>query len=562
MRCALLIFVAVVGSAAGHRYGNLPTSAGYALPASVTSAVAAATRVGSGEATTSAVDNANSINELLFPKTTTTTAAATAALESTTVTESPAAAASESSGATTTQSASTANFTPTAATAAASIVPATATSTKPPQALPPKDEEAVSESLTELPVSSPPTAISLPESVSDVEPLRRRVVTYDQRQEGQYNIRADLENFMIVLIPPSSSEGLNFLDLLSKSALRRNSLRSKSKRKHFTNAASANKYRNPLKSSASLPANLQYVGRQSAPNNLDASRGYLTAPPYAQTPFDAFIGSHSSPAVYSTLGAASNRLTDFIEGRTTSRFDIAAANSDPDRPVDVLPPPYPLAYQHLIKPFHLEAEPTVIQALPPPELNTAPAHISGNYLDSYNQLLAPGLSAGSSGNSGEVATISTATTTTAAAVPSDSASGYYRLSRAIRGENLLDSNRGSSLNSIHQNIADLQPVYRAEHSLGATYLYPPIDTPRIYFNSDVNAKEFEAPHDAIERSQIVDDVDDNAHVGELYVPPRELKDDIEWEHFFDTMVKEANDSLCMPGQRRDSYGMCRQVEGY
>lgn len=51
-------------------------------------------------------------------------------------------------------------------------------------------------------------------------------VKYDQRQEGEFNVRADLENFVILLIPtspvssapPSSaSPSLGLLDLLSKS---------------------------------------------------------------------------------------------------------------------------------------------------------------------------------------------------------------------------------------------------------------------------------------------------------------------------------------------------------
>lgn len=534
MRSALFIFVVVVSSAAGHRYGNLATSASYALPASVTSA-AAASRASSAATTTATSPSA--IKESPTP---------TATIESAGGAES--AAAGESGAVTTTQAAPTTISIPAVAVASSTM----------------KNEEAVSETLTELPIATPPTTLLPPGS--DADSPQRRVITYDQRQEGQYNIRADLENFMIVLIPPSPSEGLDLLDLLS--SVRRSSLRSKSKRKHFTNNVGNTKYRHPLKSTATFPSSLQYVGRQQSPHSLEGSRGYLTAPQFVQTPFDAFIGAHGSPAsVLSTLGASSNRLSDFIEGRTTSRFDIAAneenasADLQPDRPVDVLPPPYPLAYQHLIKPYHLEAEPTVIQALPPPELNSAPARITGNYLDSYNQLLAPGLTAGNNAAAGDVATIST-TTTTAAAIPTENNTGYYRISRAIRGDSFLDSNRVSSPNSIHHNSADLQPLYRADHSLGATYLYPPIDTPRLYFNSESNGKSFEMPHDAVDRSQVLDDVEDNARVGELYVPPRELKDDIEWEQFFDTMVKEANDSLCMPGQRRDSYGICRQVEGY
>lgn len=51
-------------------------------------------------------------------------------------------------------------------------------------------------------------------------------VKYDQRQEGEFNVRADLENFVILLIPTSpvssapptsSSPSLGLLDLLSKS---------------------------------------------------------------------------------------------------------------------------------------------------------------------------------------------------------------------------------------------------------------------------------------------------------------------------------------------------------
>lgn len=44
-------------------------------------------------------------------------------------------------------------------------------------------------------------------------------VRYDQRQEGQYNFRADLDNFMIVLVPQNPLDGLNLdiLDLLTKS---------------------------------------------------------------------------------------------------------------------------------------------------------------------------------------------------------------------------------------------------------------------------------------------------------------------------------------------------------
>ncbi|XP_058059242.1 uncharacterized protein LOC131210066 [Anopheles bellator] len=46
----------------------------------------------------------------------------------------------------------------------------------------------------------------------------RKTITFDQRQEGEYNIRADLENFVIVVVPSGSSSGATLLDLLNRSA--------------------------------------------------------------------------------------------------------------------------------------------------------------------------------------------------------------------------------------------------------------------------------------------------------------------------------------------------------
>lgn len=56
---------------------------------------------------------------------------------------------------------------------------------------------------------------TLGESGAAKEPVRR-TVTYDQRQEGKFNVRADLENFVIVFVPSSPSQGMNLLELLSQ----------------------------------------------------------------------------------------------------------------------------------------------------------------------------------------------------------------------------------------------------------------------------------------------------------------------------------------------------------
>lgn len=44
---------------------------------------------------------------------------------------------------------------------------------------------------------------------------KRHVITYDQRQEGKFNVRADLENFVIVFVPSSPSQGMNLLEMLA-----------------------------------------------------------------------------------------------------------------------------------------------------------------------------------------------------------------------------------------------------------------------------------------------------------------------------------------------------------
>lgn len=70
-------------------------------------------------------------------------------------------------------------------------------------------------------------------AVSNASPVpdKRENIRYDQRQEGEFNLRADLENFVILLIPtspstpnpsPSPASGssignISLLDLLSKS---------------------------------------------------------------------------------------------------------------------------------------------------------------------------------------------------------------------------------------------------------------------------------------------------------------------------------------------------------
>uniref|UniRef100_A0A182P678 Uncharacterized protein n=1 Tax=Anopheles epiroticus TaxID=199890 RepID=A0A182P678_9DIPT len=64
----------------------------------------------------------------------------------------------------------------------------------------------------------------------------RKTITFDQRQEGKYNIRADLENFVIVVVPSGTSSGASLLDLLTRSAHKKDAHQSrKAVHKHRKN---------------------------------------------------------------------------------------------------------------------------------------------------------------------------------------------------------------------------------------------------------------------------------------------------------------------------------------
>lgn len=57
-------------------------------------------------------------------------------------------------------------------------------------------------------------ALATPSTSSPSVTPPRRQVHYDQRQDGKFNIRADLDNFVILVVP---SSGLSLLDLLKRS---------------------------------------------------------------------------------------------------------------------------------------------------------------------------------------------------------------------------------------------------------------------------------------------------------------------------------------------------------
>ncbi|KMY91043.1 uncharacterized protein LOC6732836 [Drosophila simulans] len=306
------------------------------------------------------------------------------------------------------------------------------------------------------------------ESVSAAEDaLRRRTITYDQRQEGQYNIRADLENFMILLIPPGPQEGISLLELLGRGN---------------TKGSGPLKRKHPARSNS-----LKSFYQKSHLQKLQQQQNQR----------------QSSPAAH---------LPEFIEGRTPYHVDISA--SDPEQAqrlqrqqVDVLPPQL-IPMPQLIKPFHLEAEPELIQALPPV---SASSSAGSNLLESFNH---PG-------------------------------SQYFRSSRSLRGDSYLDTNRltGGDYASPRSISA---PIYRSDLGRGANGLYPPIDAPTYFADQS--------------RSWQLDEEPTRAQAVEPEIVSFDLlaDDDLAESR---TLLRDGL-ARCARGERRDSYGECRQIEGY
>ncbi|CAH0554548.1 unnamed protein product [Brassicogethes aeneus] len=92
-------------------------------------------------------------------------------------------------------------------------------------------------------------------------------VLYDQRQEGEWNVRADLQNFVIMIIPTQTSSPspvgseVGLLDFLSKSIPKRNHL------KRFKVKAPA-----AMQSQDVSPDTMHFIESKSAPYHVDISK--------------------------------------------------------------------------------------------------------------------------------------------------------------------------------------------------------------------------------------------------------------------------------------------------
>lgn len=175
-----------------------------------------------------------------------------------------------------------------------------------------KPEVMVSpEPEAENPVAHPvlaPTFIPTDMTVSQSLTPPRRLVTYDQRQEGKYNIRADLENFMILLVPTSQSgsSGSTLLDLLSRASQQKSKAGANKNHK---------KYNKPSKideKSNAQPEDVFNSNQQSA----------IAKSPYLQQQI----------ASAALAAEQSRRNHPFIEGRTPYHVDITSSELADNQP--------------------------------------------------------------------------------------------------------------------------------------------------------------------------------------------------------------------------------------
>lgn len=124
----------------------------------------------------------------------------------------------------------------------------------------------------------------------------RRQVHYDQRQEGKFNIRADLDNFVILVVP---SSGASLLDLLKRS-------NSKSHHNKRTHSKGHKKYYS--KNSSTVKSHDKTVQESNRLDYLRPEPVELIARPIRD---------------------------EFIEGRTPYHVDISSAEISPAAPTSI-----------------------------------------------------------------------------------------------------------------------------------------------------------------------------------------------------------------------------------
>lgn len=176
-----------------------------------------------------------------------------------------------------------------------------------------KEEVSSPESIT-----SAPTQASTQASTEEPATTTRRLISYDQRQEGKYNVRADLDNFVILVVPQNPSSAFNILDLLTKSTSGKKKAHAKhSNKKH------------------SISSHHQSHHQHPEPHSYDVSKPMTDQFIEGRTPYRVDISSIDS-SVVPEMHIASSRLTfpgssTGASGKNLIRFEVEP-ESDPSVP--------------------------------------------------------------------------------------------------------------------------------------------------------------------------------------------------------------------------------------
>lgn len=157
----------------------------------------------------------------------------------------------------------------------------------------------------------------------------RKTITFDQRQQGKFNIRADLENFVIVVVPSSPSAGISLLDLLNRSGQKGALQKKKSAHRK----------------------GVKHHGAQKKAH-------------HSVTPEVVVLDESQSNARVDN--------EEFIEGRTPYKVDISSAARSNDVPTADMPSPI----YRVMRPFNYE-QPSSSNIIRFP----SPSSSSGNYYD-------------------------------------------------------------------------------------------------------------------------------------------------------------------------------------
>lgn len=181
----------------------------------------------------------------------------------------------------------------------------------------------------------------------------RRIVSYDQRQDGKYNIRADLENFMIVVIPSSPASGASLLDLLTRQNQQQKSTSANNK----ASAQQRKKEHGPHKK--------YHAG--SAGTKAAAAIEDLPKAPSVNSKMNLVL---LQEAVSAELARRQHSLSSqqqllqpdtFIEGRTPYRVDISSATAGAVQPISsvVSRLPYYARSAKSLRPGNVAALPSI-----------------------------------------------------------------------------------------------------------------------------------------------------------------------------------------------------------